>query len=424
MSGLAAAPALSACGTGPRSGGATGERAEIALSRVSRAAARPSDRAPAVEVVQGFGAELYRQLAGGVGNLVCSPYSAAVALAMTRNGARGRTAVEMDRVLQAPQLDDLNRGFNALQQHLDARAGTREQADRSIAEISLEVANSLWAQRGLEWRSSFLDALARNYGAGLQLVDFVNDTESARQEINGWTSQRTRGRIKELIPPEVLDLLTRLVLVNAVYLKAPWEEPFERDATRPGAFSRLDGSRVTVPMMRATLRSAGYGEGPDWKAVDLRYAGSELAMAVVLPEPDRFDEVEHGLDGAALHRVLTEFITTAVDLDLPRWRFRTQLSLKSVLAELGMPTAFTRGADFSGMTTQEQLLIDPVLHEAFVAVDEQGTEAAAATAVVVRATSALPARARVVVDRPFLFVIHDRATATPLFIGRVTDPAS
>jgi len=173
VSGLAAAPPLTACGTGSHSGGVLGERTGVAMSQVPRAAVNPADRATAVEVVQDFGAELYRRLTGAGGNTVCSPYSVAVALAMTRNGARGRTAVEMDRVLHAPELDDLNRGFNALQQHLDTRAGQRKRADRSTADISLEVANSLWAQRGLEWRREFLDALAGQRAEPDQVVEPV-----------------------------------------------------------------------------------------------------------------------------------------------------------------------------------------------------------------------------------------------------------
>ena len=219
----------------------------------------------------------------------------------------------------------------------------------------------------------------------------------------------------------MLDSLTRLVLVNAIYLKAPWEEPFTKALTVPAPFIRTDGSRVTVPMMRQQL-TAGYATGPGWQVVDLAYAGSQLAMAVIVPDTGRLDEVEQGLDGASLGRMLTGRAPTPVSLGLPRWTFRTQAELARMLAGLGMPTAFTGRADFTGMTAQERLQISAVVHEAFVAVDEEGTEAAAATAVVVSLSAAPMPQVEVTADRPFLFVIHDVETGTPLFIGRVADP--
>lgn len=374
--------------------------------------------------MQAFGTDLYRSLALEPGNLVCSPYSVAVALAMTRNGARGRTATEMDSVLHAPAVDRLNSGVNALQQHLDSRAGRQDRADGTSATISFDVANSLWGQHDLEWSVGFLDALARDYGAGMRLVDYSADAEAARRQINAWTGAQTHDRIPELVPPGVLDYLTRLVLVNAIYLKAPWEEPFPTAVTTPGTFTRADHSSVTTPMMHGDLRAAGYSSGPGWQAVDLPYAGSQVAMAIVVPDTDGVAALERNLNGAALNKLLTGFASTALILDLPRWTFRTQTSVKDQLKGLGMPTAFTDRADFGGMTTQAQLMIKDVLHEAFIAVDEAGTEAAAATAVVVQESSAPAAPVTVTVDRPFLFVVHDVETATPLFLGRVNDPTT
>src|SRR5262249_14729661 len=185
----------------------------------------------AVGAVQAFTADLYRGLAStaaSTGNVVCSPYSVAVALVMARNGARTATASEMDAVLHAPPMDRWNAGLNTLQLHLEDRAGPRKRQDGSTATISLDVANSLWAQRDVAWEAAFLDALARDYGSGVHLVDYRADAEAARTRINAWTSTRTHGRIPKLIPAGVLDDLTRLVLVNAIYLKAPWEEPFTK----------------------------------------------------------------------------------------------------------------------------------------------------------------------------------------------------
>ena len=426
LTGAAAAP-LAGCDSGGGSGGSVEGISDIALAQVARAAPDPASLPAAVAAVQAFTADLYRRLAGAAaatGNVVCSPYSVAVALAMTRNGARGTTASEMEAVLHAPPLDRWNAGLNTLQGHLDGRAGRRKRQDGSTATISLDVANSLWAQRGVTWEGAFLDALARDYGSGVHLVDYRADADAARTRINAWTSTRTHGRIPKLIPSGVLDDFTRLVLVNAIYLKAPWEQPFTPALTGDAPFTRGDGSRVTVKMMRQSDLTTGYAAGPGWQVVGLAYAGSQLAMAVIVPDPGRLGALERSLDGVALRGMLTGLAPTVVSLSLPRWTFRTQADLKAVLIALGMPTAFTDKADFSGMTTDEQLLIAAVLHEAFVAVDEEGTEAAAATAVVMQELSAPIHQVEVTADRPFLFVIHDVETGTPVFIGRVADPTA
>jgi serpin B len=230
----------------------------------------------------------------------------------------------------------------------------------------------------------------------------------------------------DLIPDGTLDELTRLVLVNAIWFKAPWHQAFEPTITRDLPFHRADGSTVDVPMMADAASHAGYAEGPGWRAASIPYAGQELAMAVFVPAPGHdVSDVEAALADGGLARALGSFAQDgAVDLLLPRWRTRTAAPLKEVLAALGMPTAFTDAADFSGMTHDERLLIQDALHQGFVAVDEEGTEAAAATAVVVGTTSAeLPQRV-VHADRPFVFAIHDVATGVPLFLGRVVDPTA
>jgi serpin B len=222
----------------------------------------------------------------------------------------------------------------------------------------------------------------------------------------------------------VLDADTRLVLVNAIYLKAPWFRRFEPSATATRPFTRADGRVLQVPTMSAPTMSGRYTRGPGWQAVDLPYAGQQLAMAVVLPDPGRLADVERAFDGAMLARVLSGFSPATVDLQLPRWTARTKVDLVGVLAEMGMPRAMSAVADFSGMTRAERLAIGAVPHETFVEVTEKGTEAAAATAVKVGWVSAGPPRLPVAVDRTFLYVIHDVATATPLFVGRVDDPTA
>ncbi len=400
---------------------------EVALSSASRAAGlRPAVPAT-VDGIQEFSVDLYRRLAVEPGNLVASPYSVAVALAMTRNGARGRTAVEMDQVLQAPQLGRFNGGMNALVQLLESRAGARRRrVDDTLEEVALDAANSLWGQRDITWLPPFLDALARYYGAGMRLVDYQADPEAVRVLINRWTSEQTHGKIPRLIPPRVLDPTTRLVLVNALYFKAAWEEPFEKAFTRRRPFHAEAGSTAEVDMMSQDLHRAAYATGPGWRAARLAYIGSQIAMAVVVPDqPSGLRAVEASLDGPALSRLLSSFRPVPViRVRLPRWRFRVNKELGPHLAALGMPTAFQPlRADFSGMTGSRGLFISHVLHDAFIAVDEQGTEAAAATAVIMNESAApAPPTLTLTADRPFLFVLFDVETATPLFLGRVTNP--
>lgn len=412
----------------------------LAHSDLRRAAVDKASAARAAELVTAFTADLYRRMAAagagggaagagqGAGNLVCSPLSVATALGMTVQGAAGLTAEQMLRVLHADAgagaAERLGAALGSLDQVLSSRAKLHERPGATPVRVELATANSLWGQQGVSWQRPFLDALAKNFGAGLRQVDYRRAAEPARVAINAWVSGQTKTRIPNLIPSGVLDALTRLVLVNALYLKAPWEVPFELRDTDQGSFKRLDGSTVRVPMMHGTMYTLGYQSGPDWAAVDLPYAGSELAMAVIVPAAGRFAAVERSLDPARLAGLLTGFRPGRVRVDLPRWRTRHAASLAQLLAALGMPAAFGDQADFSGMTRTERLSISAVLHEAFIAVDENGTEAAAATAVVMAGSALMSPPPRVTADRPFLYVIHDVATGTPLFIGRVTDPTA
>ncbi len=427
LAALAAVPALDGCAATP---------ASAAVRTVSGSAARAAPAGAALpgasSLVRDFSADLHRRLAAGPGNLVCSPYSVAVSLAMARSGARGRTATEMDSVLHVESLppgsdpvSGLGAAFDALTRAVDSRAGTHRNALGQKARIDLHVANSLWGQSGERWEPAFLDDLSRWYGAGLQTVDYRHDAEAARVAIDGWVSAHTAGRIPHLMPRGVVDDLTRLVLVNAIVLTAPWDLPFEKGLTKPATFTRADGSGVRVPMMH-TFDQADqlYARGDGWQAVDLPYAGGQLAMALVLPDPGRLPAVEAALTGPGLRAMTSGFTSRWVQISIPRWTARTSADLVPPLSTLGMATAFTAHADFTGMTTQEPLSLKAVLHQAWIEVDEQGTKAAAATVAVGEATS-LRAGPHVVLDfdRPFLWVIHDVATGTPLFLGRVTDPS-
>jgi serpin B len=297
-------------------------------------------------------------------------------------------------------------------------------ADRSKATITLDIANSLWGQHDTSWKGPFLEALKREYGAGMREVDFRADAEAARRAINAWTADRTADKIRELLASGTLSDMTRLVLVNAIYLKAPWESPFVKGLTRPVPFRVAGGDTVVSRGMSGAQGRISYATGPGWRAARLPYAGGRLAMTVVLPDEPSLATLERALDGAGLERMLAPLPTDpVVDIVLPKWRFRQAAPLNDHLRALGMRDAFSAtAADLSAMTTAERLVISLVQHEAFIAVDEEGTEAAAATAVVARTTSAGPTPVRFVVDRPFLFLIHDVESRTPLFMGRVDDP--
>lgn len=398
---------------------------DLVVSDVARNTADPAASGSVAAATNAFAADLYALLAAANGddNVVFSPYSAAVALAMTREGARGDTAAEMDAVLHADLAGgDLAAGFNGLEQALAAIPGEYPLGDEMVT-LELATANQLFGQAGFGFDQAFLDTLAANYGAGMRLVDYETESEAARQLINAWVGDQTRDRIPELIPQGVIDELTRLVLTNAIYLNAPWQHRFEEGLTADGTFTRLDGSEVTAAFMNETA-AFSYGSGDGFEVVELPYVGGQLSMLVVLPADGDFASFEADLDAARIAAIRDSLQGAQVALSFPRFEFRTQSPLKPALAELGMPTAFTPAADFSGITSEASLLIQDVLHEAFISVDEEGTEAAAATAVVVGLTSA-PAEPRAVaVDRPFLFLIQERDTGATLFMGRVTDPTA
>jgi serpin B len=436
--GAAAPGALVACSSDDGSGQVRDDpdvKSELDLvsSDVARGAGLPEAIPDVVQAMHRLAGGLYGELSVAPGNLALSPYSIAMALGMTVNGAGGETAQQMLDVLNSmPErgrtgtfidVDRFNGGLNALDSAIEGLAGKQERADGSTARIALATANCLFPHESTEFNQAFLDLLAREYGAGLRLVDYVGATEQARTLINKWTAGQTHDRIPEIIPADVLDLYTRLVLVNALYLKAPWETPFEKTITAPEPFHLADGTTVQVETMHGMIEMAGHVRSNGWQGVRLPYVGAKLAMTIVLPDEGRQADVESAISAGRLPDMLADIRPQGVQLSLPRWTFRTPSPLKDTLIALGMPLAFTDEADFSGMTTDAKLAIKAVLHEVYIAVDEEGTEAAAATAIVMRDVSA-PLVEPVVVDRPFLFVIHDVEHGTPLFLGRVTDPRS
>ena len=397
---------------------------EIKSSR-ARAAAPTETPAGLPELVRGnnaFALDLYRALRSSEGNLFYSPYSISLALAMTYAGARGETEAGMARALHFT-LDQasLHPAFNALDLELASRARPSEGMGGNGFELS--IANSLWGQQGFDFEPPFLDTLAENYGAGLRAADFARAPEDARKAINDWVSDQTRNRIENLVPDGAITPLTRMVLANAIYFKAAWQYPFDEDATAPAPFHLLDGTQASVPMMKLS-ETYSYASGEGWQAVALPYEQGQLSMVVLLPAAGGFEVFEQGLDGARLQGILDGLRGRHLILSVPRFRVESSFALADPLSQLGMGAAFAPDqADFSGMTGGRDLYISDVVHKAFVSVDEAGTEAAAATAVMMAATAMESDEPlALAVDRPFLFLIVDQPTGAVLFLGRVLDP--
>jgi serpin B len=382
-----------------------------------------SDEALLVEGDTAFAFDLYQALRGQEGNLFYSPYSISLALAMTYAGARNETAQQMADTLHfLLEQDKLHPSFNWLAAELASRgegaAGKDEKAFR------LNIVNAIWGQKDYEFLSDFLDVLDENYGAGLRTVDFITEPEESRVTINDWVSNQTEGRIEDLIPPDMIDEFTRLILTNAIYFNAAWKYPFNGNITADGPFHLLDGGQVTVPMMHQGA-SFGYARGTGYQAVELLYDGDELSMVILLPASGKFAAFEQAIQTQKVSDIIGNLQSKLVDLTMPRFEFDSEFSLKDTLTDMGMTDAFSPDdADFSGMTRDSELFIADVVHKAFVSVDEAGTEAAAATAVVIPVGDGFEPPVEVTVDRPFIFLIRDIETGAILFIGRVLDPAA
>jgi len=397
-------------------------QADVAKSDKQRAAALAPEQAGVPELVQGntaFALDLYRALFAARANQFSSPYSVSLALAMTYAGARGDTERQMAQALHFTLAQEkLHAAFNALEAEL-ARRGEGKEAEA----FRLKIANALWAQKGYQFLPAYLDLLAQNYGAGVRLADFVKAAEEWRQAINRWVSEQTEEKVKDLLPPGSIDSVTRLVLSNAIYFKAAWQKPFSADQTADAAFYTLDGKSVQVPMMAQT-ESLAYGEGPGFQAVELPYAGGQLSMLILLPASGEFERLAQGLNAAQLAGILSGMREHRVQLSMPRFRFESSFQLKPALQGLGMTDAFGAAADLSGMDGSRDLFVSDAYHKAFVAVDEKGTEAAAATAVVISLKAAPMPQETVEMrlERPFLFLIRDIPTGAVLFAGHVVNP--
>jgi serpin B len=378
----------------------------------------PADVRTLVQGNNDFALDLYARLRAKEGNLFYSPYSISTALAMTYAGARGPTAEEMAQVLHF--------SLDGKRLHPACAELIRELNGHSLPrDYQLAVAQSLWGDASLSVNPDFEGLIHAHYGARLRVVDFDRHPEPARQKINRWVEERTNDKIKELLHQGDIDSMTRMVLVNAIYFKAAWQRPFEKDETDQNAVFHAAGKEVKAAMMHQT-EEFNYVEGEGFQAVELPYEARELSMVVLLPrERAGLGKLEQSLTAARLDACLGKLAPRRVEVALPRFKLEARFDLAKELAALGMPLAFSLGADFSGISTTQQLMISEVIHQAFVDVNEGGTEAAAATAVALALASPPPETpVAVQADHPFLFLLRDQRTGSILFLGRVTDPSA
>lgn len=394
------------------------------LTRDTAPNAPAADQAQLATDNTAFAFDLYRAIsgAGADANLFYSPYSISIALAMTYAGAVGSTATQMASALHfdLPPAR-LNPAFDAIDLALASRAAGNQGADGQP--FRLNVADSLWGDRSTSFAAPFLDTLAVDYGSAVHVADFAGSPDPSRLEINQWVSDETAGIIPSLLPEGSITPDTRVVLVNAIDFDAAWAMPFDPSATASAPFTRLDGSIVQVPEM-SNVTSMNYAETATYQAVELPYSGNQTSMIVVLPAAGQFSNVELAMNAGLYSQVAAGLASQGVQLSLPRFTIDgATLSLKSALTSLGMSDAFTDQADFSAMVVSDPVFLSDVVHQAFVAVTESGTVAAAATGVIARDTAAFLAPKIVDVNRPFFFFIRDIPTGTLLFVGRATDPS-
>ena len=368
-----------------------------------------------------FALDLYRKLAQQDGNLIYSPYSIYQAFLMVYAGANAQTKAEIAEVLDidADEGEDVHNLMNALNVLLTTPPAN---LDEDAQPLEFNVANALWVQQDIEFEKDFLDTLSANYNAGLRLVDFSN-SEEARQAINLWIAAQTNDKIKDLIPEGVLDELTRLVIANAVYFKGAWQHTFDPANTADEAFFALDGTEQTVEMMSNSYTGAAL-VFDDYQAVKLPYQGGNYAMAAIMPTGD-FGTFEENLDENKIEDILEEFegIFGQVNLRMPKFEIESSFDLGEQLKALGMIQAFdSQLADLTGMSDQIDLYITDVLHKAYIDVNEDGTEAAAATVISIGTTS-MPADSwEITLDHPFIYVIYETTNNTIVFMGRFVAP--
>lgn len=371
-----------------------------------------------------FALAFYDQIPTDDGNIIFSPFSLSLALSMTLAGAETSTEQAMlDALHMSIPESEVHPAFNVLLQAIE-NSQNEIVDDIEGSNFQLNIANSIWGQANLNFEHPFLNTLAMHYGAGLYTVDFVQDSESARNAINHWVEDETEDKIQNLIPEGAINPLTRLVLANAIYFNGSWLHPFRETATDQALFTTLQGDEITVDMMKLFDERLLYTKGDNYQAVSLPYLSPDFEMVIIVPDLGAFVEFEQWLTPEILINLRTGMQTERVDLSMPKFDFETTINANQILMDLGMAEAFDpEKSDFSGIADIDDLHITDVLHKATIMVDEKGTEAAAATAVIIGITSAPPDEPiSLLIDRPFLFIIQHKPTGTILFMGRVTQP--
>lgn len=350
-------------------------------------------------------------------NLFYSPFSISTALAMVFAGARTETASQISATMNFPQ----NKNF-----HSDYKLLLNGLNEGTVGKIRLNIANGLWAQKDYKFLDSYFDIVKSNYRSELKNVDFADaiETEKIRKDINGWVEQKTNDKIKDILSQGDLTSMTRLVLVNAVYFYGAWENPFEKQATHPKDFTLLDGTKNNVPFMNQQGRF-NYYEDSKIQALEIPYKDNKASMVIFLPIKNKqMAEFEKSFDYKYYQDIIAALQSTEVRLSLPKFQTTFKINLGATLSQMGMPLAFSSSADFSGMTGRRDLCISEVIHQAFINVDEKGTEAAAATAVIMKEMAVRnPAEPKIFnADHPFIFLIKDNATGSILFMGKIMNP--
>lgn len=362
-----------------------------------------------------FALDLYSKYKSKEGNMFFSPFSISSALAMTYEGAKGQTAKEMQAVLHLPNdKEKIRSGFVDINNELN-------KADKTY---KLSVANALWAQKDYAFVDNYFNIVNDYYGGKVTNLDFEKDTENSRATINNWVENKTNDKIKDLIPRGILTPDTRLVLTNAIYFKANWSSQFDAEDTREGQFKLSSGTNTNVKMMHQT-NNFNYGETSNLQILEMNYLGNDLSMLIILPKDNNLNDIENSLSKEKLDEWKESMQTKKVMVTLPKFKFETKYFMADDLKEMGMPTAFKYpDADFTGMSPTGELYIGEVIHQTFVEVAEYGTEAAAATAVVMKAGATQQQEEPKIfsADHPFIFVIQQKGTGNVLFMGRISDP--
>lgn len=415
---------LSGCSDSDSENSAAHESVRSELSRDLNPNPPAEDTETLVQGNKALALDLYQQLRTTEGNVLLSPLSIRMAFALLQAGAQAQTEAEIATAMHyGLSGDSLHIAFNALDLAL-AERNLAEDADNEAVE--LVVANAFWGLSGYPWRADYLDTLATHYGAGVEALEFARAPEPSRAFINDWVEERTRERINDLLPEGSITPDTVAVLVNALYFKAPWSEQFAAEQTRNAEFTRVDGTLVDAPFMHNTGAYA-YAEGEGYQALEMTFRGGDLAMVLLLPDAANFDAFEAGLDAASLDTIIDTLADAHGTVAVPKFQFESEFQLKQMLQSLGMTSVFDENlANLSGMQSadaRDKLFVDDAYHKTFIAIDENGAEAAAATGIVVGTTSAPIETFDFNANRPFLLLIRDRVTGALLFFGRVVDPS-